>query len=325
MGINKDTLAIGIHFNVEANQLYTVFINKPISSKDHALVKANGFINYDRAKNIFSIGDKDKIQNGNYQGRLFNFNDNTGFITTEGKIDIGDYPLMNIDVAGSIENDLLRKKFKFKDLVLGLDFLFEEDLMKILGNTFQDANEESDEIDYTTDTFKKGIAELVKPKKVEETIEAIDRIGYFEKTKDLKYQLLLADLDLQFNEVSRTLISTQPFGLAYAGEKYINRMVMGYVEFGSRTKGDYFNIYLETLTPETDNEEETEEPNWFYFAYKNGQMDVLSSDGDFNSQLEELKLPKRELKEKKQFYRYQVGNFIKKDNFVARMKGQAGY
>jgi len=330
MEVNKDTLAIGIHFNADANQLYTVFINKPISSKDHALVKANGFINYDRAKNIFSIGDKDKIKNGNYQGRLFSFNDNTGLISTEGKINMGaNYPLMNIDVAGVAENDLLRKKFTFKDLVVGLDFLFDEDLMKILGNTFQDANEEADEIDYTAETFKKGIAELVKPKKVDETIEAIDRLGYYQKTKDLKYQLLLADLDMQFNEVSRTIISTQPFGLAYAGDKYINRMVMGYVEFGSRIMGDYFNIYLETQSSDLDDDNEDEEGKeaaaWFYFAYKNGQMDVLSSDGDFNSQLEELKLPKRELKEKKQFYRYQLGNFIKKDNFVARMKGQAGY
>jgi len=97
-------------------------------------------------------------------------------------------------------------------------------------------------------------------------------------------------------------------------------MVKGYVEFGNRPGKDYFNIYVECEAAEDDtyaDETATSTPSWFYFAYKDGELNVLSSHGDFNSKLSEIKLTKRELKEKKNTYRYQ--------NFVARMKGQAGY
>lgn len=318
IGINNDTLSIGINFNRSNLEMYTVFINRPIDNSDHKLITAKGFIENDKTNNLFNIGNKDKILGEAYQGDIFRLDDKRGFITTEGKINMGDrFHLMNVDVAGQVENSLTQNTYKFKDLVAGFDFLFDEDLLKIMANTFQDENEDAEDIDFSTENFKKGIAEFLKPKDVEETLASIDRVGYYQKGKDVKYNLLLADLDMAFNEISRTVVSTKPFGIAYIGDKYVNRMAMGYLEFGTRKKSDYFTIYIQT-----DNEEE---PSWFYYSYRNGVMSILSSENEFNTKLAEIKTKDRQQKSKDLFYQFQPGNHIKKDNFVARMQGQTGY
>jgi len=318
IGINNDTLSIGINFNRGGLEMYTVFINRPMNNSDHKLIKAKGFIDNDKTKNLFSIGNKAKILGEAYQGSVFQLDDKRGIITTEGKINMGNrFHFMKVDVAGQIENSLSQNTFKFNDLVAGFEFLFDDDLLKIMANTFQDENEEAEDIDFTTENFKKGIAEFLKPKDVEEALAAIDRVGYYQKGKDVKYNFLLADLDMAFNEISRTIVSTKPFGIAYIGDKYVNRMVMGYAEFGTRAKSDYFTIYMQTANKE--------EPSWFYFSFRNGVMSVLSSVKDFNVQLSEIKSKDRQQKEKNLFYQFQPGNRIKKDNFVARMQGQTGY
>ena len=318
IGINNDTLSIGINFNQSSLEMYTVFINRPIDNQDHKMVTAKGFIDNDKANNLFYIGNKEKILGESYQGSVFQLDDKRGFISTEGKINIGNrFNLMKVDVAGKIENSLTQNTYKFNELVAGFDFLFNEDLLKIMADTFKDENEEAADIDFSTENFKKSIAEFLKPKEVEETLAAIDRVGYYEKGKDIKYNILLANLNMSFNEISRTIVSTKPFGLAYVGDKYVNRMVMGYVEFGTRKKSDYFTIYMQTANKE--------EPSWFYFSYRNGVMSVLSSEGEFNTQLAEIKAKDRQQKEKNLFYQFQPGNHIKKDNFVARMQGQTGY
>jgi len=318
VGINNDTLSIGINFNRDNLEMYTVFINRPLSKEDQKLVTAKGFIDNDKTNKVYNIGNKAKILGEAYQGNIFQLDDNKGFITTEGKINMGErFHLMKVDVAGQIENSLTQKTFKFNDLVAGFDFMFDEDLFKIMVGTFKDENEDADDIDFSTENFKKSIAEFLKPKEVEDILASIDRVGYYQKGKEINYNILLADLDMSFNEISRTVVSTKPFGLAYVGDKYVNRMVMGYVEFGTRKKSDYYTIYMQT-----DNEVE---PSWFYFSYRNGVMSVLSSENDFNTKLAEIKPKDRQRKDKDVFYQFQPGNHIKKDNFVARMQGQTGY
>jgi len=107
------------------------------------------------------------------------------------------------------------------------------------------------------------------------------------------------------------MMSDEPFGIAYIGDKYINRVVKGFTEFGTRKTSDFFNIYFET-----------EMETWYYFAYRKGVLSVLSSDPDFNNALAKVSPKKRREQDKKTntFIQYQIASGVKKDKFVKRME-----
>ena len=194
---------------------------------------------------------------------------------------------------------------------MGLDFLFDKDLLASFGKILDEEQEEGEEIDYTTDIFKNAIAEFVKPKNAKAVKDQVDRLGYFDKGKDLTFPMFMAGLDMEFDSTYRTLISTEPFGIAYIGDKYINRKFKGYTEWGTRKTNDYFNIYFET-----------DAETWFFFQYKKGILNVLSSDKDFNNDLASIK-PNKTFKQNKAkglFFQYQLGSTFNKENFVARME-----
>ncbi|MFK7908532.1 MAG: hypothetical protein AB8B69_25600, partial [Chitinophagales bacterium] len=47
-----------------------------------------------------------------------------------------------------------------------------------------------------------------------------------------------------FDTSTRTVRTAGPIGVSFMGERYVNRMIDGYIEFGLRRSGDYFDIYL---------------------------------------------------------------------------------
>jgi len=308
----NDTLFVGISFDMSRLDMYTTFIDKRRTRRDHTFIKASGFIDYDPQSRTFSIGDEAKILGDQYNGNVLQLDDARNVVKTEGRINMGsNYGLVTMDAAGQIENDLTTNSFKINDLIMGMDFLFDEDMTEKLGRTLQSENEEADEIDFIDGKFQNYISELVKPKEVKEVVETIERLGYYEKSKDIQYKLFLTDLNMVFDTTSRTMISTKPFGIAYVGDKYVNRMVNGFTEFGTRKNSDFFNIFFET-----------EMETWYYFSYKKGILSVLSSDPDFNNAMAKVSPKKRRTTDKKtnKFIQYQMASNLKKENFVARMK-----
>ena len=308
----SDTLFVGISFDMSSLDMYTTFIDKRRTRRDHTFIKASGFIDYNPQERTFSIGDEAKILGEQYNGNILQLDDARNVVKTEGRINMGsNYGMVKMDAAGQIENDLTTNSFKINDLILGLDFLFDEDMTISMGRTIQSENEEADEIDFIDGKFQNYISELVKPKEVKEVVETIERLGYYEKSKDVEYKLFLTDLNMVFDTLNRTMISTKPFGIAYVGDKYINRMVNGFTEFGTRKNSDFFNIYFET-----------EMETWYYLSYKKGILTVLSSDPDFNNAMAKVSPKKRRKQDTKNntFIQYQLASNLKKENFVARMK-----
>jgi hypothetical protein len=99
-----------------------------------------------------------------------------------------------------------------------------------------------------------------------------------------------------------------PVGIASMDKKQLFRYVKGKVEIEKRRSADVLRVYIE-LDP----------GNWYFFEYKLGIMNVVSSDKEFLAIMAEVKDDKRKFEEKNVKYTYQmVASKKKRDDFVNR-------
>ncbi len=100
-------------------------------------------------------------------------------------------------------------------------------------------------------------------------------------------------------------------GVGYIGGNVINGYVDGWVQIEKGRSGSSISIYLEP-TAET----------WYFFNYKNGIMQSISSDNAFNERIETIKPEKRILNPESdtEYYEYVISTRRKSIEFLRKMK-----
>ncbi len=321
IGERKDTLMFGVLQDMDSLNLYSAFLTKKRTPLDVVLFRGTGDLSYDSEKNMYQVASKEKLSGESLKGDVFTLLDETNQVVTDGRIYLGeDYGLVKVDAAGRILNEMKTGKFEFRDVVMGIDFHFDEELLESIGESFRYYNAEADEVDYSKDGFVNAAVELASDKDAGELKRVIGQYGYLpERFKGLDQSFLLTDLQMVFDTSTRTVRTTGPIGVSFTGERYVNRMVDGYIEFGLRRSGDYFDVYFE-LQPD-----ENGKRPWYYFSYKKGTMMILSSEPEFNQKIADIKEKNRMKEDKKRglAYQFTLAPMLKRNNFVARMKAAA--
>jgi hypothetical protein len=111
-----------------------------------------------------------------------------------------------------------------------------------------------------------------------------------------------------WNAADETFQSVGLIGIASMDKKQLFKYVKGKIEIEKKRGADVIRIYLE-LDPAT----------WYYFEYKIGVMNILSTDKEFARILSEVKEDKRRFDEGKAKFTYLfVNNKKKRDDFVSR-------
>ena len=91
----------------------------------------------------------------------------------------------------------------------------------------------------------------------------------------------------------------------------INKYVDGWVQIEKGRTGSSISIYIEPS-----------EDTWYFFNFKNGIMQVISSDNTFNERIEMIKAEKRILNPDSDldYYEYVISTRRKSVEFVRKMK-----
>jgi len=320
IGERKDTLMFGILQDMDSLTLYSAFLTKKRTPLDVVLFRGTGDLNFNAEKSMYQVASKEKLSGESLQGSVFTLLDEANQVVTDGRLSFGDFGMVKVDAAGRLVNELKTGKFNFSDVVLGVDFHFDEKLLESVGEAFRYYNGEADEVDYSKVGFLNAAIELANEKDVSELKRVIGQYGYLpERFKGLDQSFLFTDLQMVFDTSTRTVRTVGPIGVSFMGERYVNRMIDGYIEFGLRRSGDYFDIYFE-LEPD-----EGGKRPWYYFTYKKGTMMILSSEPEFNQQIADMKEKNRLKADKKRglAYQYILAPMTKRNNFVARMKTAA--
>lgn len=319
IGEYKDTLSFGILQDMDNLQLYATFLTKKRTPLDTYVFRATGELASESETNTYRVGSADKLDGKTEQGNVYTLQDAQGIVKGNGKILMGeDWNMVQVASAGQIEINTQTNATTIRDVVLGIDFDFMPSGLEAIGEIFRAFNSEAKEINYGKEGFYKSAVELVEKGYVGDFKGMMNRQGYLEKkVKGLDQAMIFANLNMVWDSSLSTFRSEGPFGIAFLGEKYVNRMVKGFIEFGARQTGDFFNIYLET-----DKNAEGRK-QWFFFAYKKGVMQVVSSELLYNQLIVNQPEKKRLKIDKKtgQTYQYSICPLQKRHQFVAMMGG----
>ncbi|QQS28633.1 MAG: hypothetical protein IPM47_17560 [Sphingobacteriales bacterium] len=319
IGEFKDSLTFGFLQDMQLLDLYPAFLTKKRSSVDPYLFVAGGEMDYNADKNIFIVGSKERLSGKESQGNIFTLKDNIGEIVAEGMFDLGkDWGMTRLDAAGQLTHKVGATGFNFKDMLIGFDFYFDEALLTNLGEAVRYFNAAAPEVDYSKESFYNAAVAMVDKKEVGELKRMLGTYNYLaERKKGIDHRLIFTNVQMVFDTITRTFISNGKLGLSFSGEKYVNRMVDGWIEIGLRQSGNFVNIYIETAQDDQKNYK------WYFFHYKKGVLQAISSDPLFNDAIAAAKDKKR-IKENKstgEIYQYSVAPMERRNVFVYTMRG----
>lgn len=170
------------------------------------------------------------------------------------------------------------------DLMLGLDMLIPESLLKIVENDFKSATFEATNIIYLNDIgfFRKSVYELFPPGK--DTRDAIDglSLGFLDIPKRINnYEFLFSKVPMKWNGDYQSFISTDKnLGLVSVAGEPLNKMVEAYIEvkMPSASGDDRLYIYLKSPSG-----------LYYFFGFKQGILSITSNNTVFMQQLEGMK------------------------------------
>lgn len=155
---------------------------------------------------------------------------------------------------------------------------------------------------------------LANAEVVNKMYTSIDQLGYLAKPKEIKYNLLMSNISMTWNEASKSFHSVTSTGqLIWFGEQQFNQEIKMYVEFGKKTGGEMFTIYMET--PYED---------FLYINCRRGQMRVYTSSDQINEQIFTADAGKRTIEYDGKRVVYQLESKPQVGKFVRKMEAFTG-
>jgi len=169
------------------------------------------------------------------------------------------------------------------DAVVGLNFFFEERALNILVRNLNSLDVGAEQ---STDKFVNFVHSQLPRQEAERLEREIRMFGSIRRLpSDLERTILFSDVNLQWDEGSRSFVSVGKLGIAAVGSTQINRSVNGVLQVIRSPRGDVLNLYLE-IAPRI----------WYFFSYSDGLMQAISSEDDFNDLITEQRASRRRLR-----------------------------
>jgi hypothetical protein len=293
----------------DSTHIYSSFLEGRKNYSDIQLLTGNGFLYHNTTNRAFEIASMDKINRPDTTGTVLRFTESDCNVTGEGKINMGiELDQIKTNASGTIlhlrdENTILLST------LFTLDFFFAEKatISMIADLTMSKAKPST----LSANTYEKRLAEITN-KKIARQVQA-DRATPGETKNlptDLQHLFNFGNIDWKWNTGTTSYIANGNAELIFIKNHVVNREVMVKAEYMRKRSGNSIDLYIEA-GPET----------WYYFSFKNGSMQALSSNQDFNNIVQTLKQEERKQKTgmgEKPFI-FIMGTKSKKDRFVKRI------
>jgi hypothetical protein len=123
---------------------------------------------------------------------------------------------------------------------------------------------------------------------------------------ELERTLFFSHISLQWDQATRSFISSGELSLNSIEKYKIERKLNGRLQITKKRTGDDFALYLESP-----------EGSWYYFKYNRNMLYALSSDAIFNKYIRE---DGDKLSKKYDNYKLRIGNIAERNKFVRQYK-----
>jgi hypothetical protein len=295
----------GLFVSREFSETYPAVMMPTFFRNDRTLLDARGIFKYDKAKDSYIFGDSLKVMGNALRGNKMTFNDRSGKIEAEGSFQLG-HGLRDISVeaVGRASTAFIPVDQRDTlaglgvaaptelDLMASIDFPFPEKVLQIMINDISNTSFEYKDVELSTDeATTKMLAEWFPDKKqYEEAYKQLTTYKYFDLPKDKNSTIFFSKLPMKWDGQYQSFISKDTkIGIGSINKRKINGLLDCYVQFGMPSNMDD-GLYIYIQLPNNG--------NYYFFGYKKGFMNVVSSNTTFNAAVEGLKKKEKMLKTK---------------------------
>ena len=274
----NDSVYAGIFRFNDTAALYTSIMSKKASIADAQLFVARGSGYYNETDQTFYLGNLEKLDDPTAKGSILKYNDKTGALYGEGRLKMGlKTDLCDTKAYGTIIKRPNNANYRM-DATVTFEIPLPGELMNKLGEMLLVSNSDAGAapLDYNVETqIVAAITELMDEKSYNKLMSDVSSKGYLDRPKDSPVSVFLSGIKMVWDPTSRSFHTTGSDGkVVWFGDKAFNQHIKCYAEFGKRSGGDYFTIYL--VTPSED---------FVYISYKRNQLKLFTSREDLNTEI----------------------------------------
>ncbi len=294
-----DPVEIGVEMTIDPYTLYGTFLSEAHNPEDHSVLSSRGLLRFNPAAQQYEVADPDKLKQTNLPGNFVALQKNQCTLTGMGEIELAqDLGLFDMNTIGNLDFDPQGAELNI-NASLVLDFFFNDKAMDLM-RTYLAGVPELKPMDFAKSNYEYAIREIMGLEASDKIISELSLSGNVRRMPDaLAKSLFLSDLVLKWDPVLEAFVSEGSVGIASIGKNHFFREVPGKVAIEKRKSGDVVHLYLEV-----------DDAHWYYFNYKRGVLQAVSSDQEFNTLLMEEKEDKRKKsgEKKSDDYLYMMGS-----------------
>jgi len=307
LDINMKYIYSGLFITQDSSHIYPAFFSKKKLPSDRYIITADGYLYYDKESQEYRISSMEKLKNFSLPGNYIRLPRTTCVEYGEGDIDLGiRLGQVSISSIGNAEHNMNTGESRISAMIM-LDFFMSEDALNIMAREI-DSLAGLEAFDLTDENYVKRIAEIIGKDRTDILQTELGLYGAYQNIpKEIIHTLFISEVDLVWNQDTRSYRSTGKIGIGSINGHQIHKLVDGYLELSKRRSADLFNMYLQL-----------DRTTWYYIGYTRGVLHVLSSNRDFNLVISDIKTRKRQLKTKRneEPYIFIITTGRKKDMFL---------
>lgn len=280
--INGNPIELGIQISDYQEEIYATWFSPKAGAGDTSLVAPSGEVYYDENFIGYRITQPEN-EITDVAAPSFTFFTRHCSMEASGPVGLGlNYDYVEVGSYGDIRYLIIPDSASL-NLTLTFDFLFYDGCLTILADSLLKSDLKG--LDITRDSYLAFLDHALGKAEAKNLKDDIANYGRIRKLPaELIHQLVLTDVNLYWNSYTNSYISRGPIGVLSTGRDPINRYVDGHLELIRRRSGDVISLYLE-ISP----------MQYYFFDYRNGIMQAISSDNEFNNRINETKQEKRTL------------------------------
>jgi hypothetical protein len=270
-------LQCGFYWDGSTDSYHGSFLRYPHSDLDIPVFEQSGVLFYENSSSSFKIDEYVQKQ----RPQLLSLKTKRCFLSGNGKLDFDiDMHFVDIQTYGDMNYHMIPDSTSL-NLFLTLDFSFDQKVMSVMSDSLNAVNLKA--INLSEGNYVGAISQLISDEEAEKVISDISNYGYYRRLpQTLQKSIVISNVKMVFNRETNTFVSEGQIGISNLYDVSVNKYVNGYIELEKGKTSGSFKIYLQPTNQQ-----------WYYFDYKSGVLQAISSSGQFNNELMSIKQEKR--------------------------------
>jgi hypothetical protein len=293
--LEGNKITVGIRWrnsiDLEEVKLYPTFLSQVLGEEDPEVFSASGLLQYNESTKEFQISNKEKLVNRNEKGNYISLHTETCSLNGDGKIDLGmDFGALEVTSIGSVIYNEETEQTDL-DLTMAIRAPLDQKAFKDIGSKIIEVPGLKD-TDFNTSTLEQALVEWVDLKTADKIKSDFTLKKEFKNVPKVMEDAIVVT-GIKFTSYAKPgdnqkgLITTTTQS---AIVNIFNQPVMKYVStkvFAEQRSnlGDRLGIFFDVPGGSS-----------YFIDYdyrKDGVMNILSDDKDFNAEISELKADKK--------------------------------